>query len=94
MEQELLHGHRDVEEEVSLPSMKKDLALPPRSAAGAGGYEGEDEEEEETRDASDSGGVVYEDPGAISVLVDLDEIREYFAKIKSRHKDPVGQPQE
>ena len=61
---------------------------------GAGGYEGEDEEEEETRDASDSGDVEYEDPGAISVLVDLDEIREYFAKIKSRHKDPVGQPQE
>ena len=60
---------------------------------GAGGYEGEDEEEEV--DAPDSSGdVEYEDPGAISVLVDLDEIREYFTKIKSRHKDPVGQPQE
>ena len=60
---------------------------------GAGGNDGE-EEEEEPRGASDSGDVEYEDHGAISVRIDLEEIREYFTKIKSRHKDSVGQPQE
>ena len=52
---------------------------------------GEASEEEEEEPA---GGVEYDDPGEISVQVDIPEVREYFKKIKSRHKDPVGQLQE
>ena len=58
------------------------------------GAEPPPDEEEEEEDAPDSGDVVYEDPGAISVIVDLDETRDYFTKVKRRHKDPVGQSQE
>ena len=58
------------------------------------GAEGPPDEEEEEEDVSDSGDLIYDDPGAISARVNLDEIRDYFTKVKSRHKDPVGQPQE
>ena len=47
-------------------------------------------EESEEEDAPDRG-VEYDDPGAISVAVQLGEVRDYFTKIKRRHKDPVGQ---
>ena len=53
--------------------------------------EGEASEEEEEEPAGD---VEYDDPGEISVIVHVPEIREYFTKIQLRHKDPVGQPQE
>ena len=53
--------------------------------------EGEASEEEEDEPAED---VEYDDPGEISVIVHVPEIREYFTKIQLRHKDPVGQPQE
>ena len=49
------------------------------------------EEEEEENDADEE--VVYESNGRIDVDVHLDEVREYFGKVKHRHKDPVGQPQ-
>ena len=58
------------------------------SAAERADAEGSEEEDASGR------GVEYNDPGAISVTVLLDEIRDYFTKIKRRHKDPVGQPQE
>ena len=60
---------------------------------GAAAAERADAEESEEQDAPDRG-VEYDDPGAISVTVLLDEIRDYFTKTKRRHKDPVGQPQE
>ena len=57
-------------------------------APGDGEASGEEEEEEPAQ------GVEYEDAGEISVCVHIPEVREYFTKIQSRHKDPVGQPQE
>ena len=60
---------------------------------GASAAERTEAEESEEEDASD-GGVEYGDAGEISVDVQLDEVREYFTKVKRRHKDPVGQPQE
>ena len=56
----------------------------------APGRRGASEEEEE----EPAGDVEYDDPGAISVIVHVPEVREYFTKIQRRHKDPVGQPQE
>ena len=53
--------------------------------------DGEASEEEVEEPA---GGVEYDDAGEISVSVPIPTVREYFTKIQSRHKDPVGQPQE
>ena len=47
--------------------------------------------EEEDESGED---VEYDDPGEISVTVNLPAVREYFGKLERRHKDPVGQPQQ
>ena len=53
----------------------------------------EGEEDEEENGAGEE--VVYESNGRVAVDVHLDEeVRECFIKVKHRHKDPVGQPQE
>ena len=53
--------------------------------------DGEASEEEETERVVE---VEYVDAGEISVSVLVPEVRAYFTKIQSRHKDPVAQPQE